>query len=264
MSTRQAVEMRRFQPGVYSRLLRKECAEIGIRHIAAWQGGMIGPRGAHRWKVRRQLIERVFGQTPERRDLAAEYGQGGWLSGLAVEIEHVVARHRRCVLLAIIVERSDAGIAPDHIGSGNRLGEVAVGRATEIVDLRLIDRDFARIAFEGNIRRADERVVAFVRNQEDHTTIVVLEDEGVAAGIPAFDAHARPEGDNPTIGLVLCSQKNEAIAKYSVLSEARQIFAAKYVKVLPTERELIREIERERRLIDAKGPGSARRGKKKS
>lgn len=66
-----------------------------------------------------------------------------------------------------------------------------------------------------------------------------------------FDAHARPEGDNPTIGLILCSRKNEAIAKYSVLSEARQIFAAKYLKILPTERELRREIERERRLIDA-------------
>ncbi len=66
-----------------------------------------------------------------------------------------------------------------------------------------------------------------------------------------FDAHARPEGDNPTIGLILCSKKNEAIAKYSVLSEARQIFAAKYVKVLPTELELTQEIERERRLIDA-------------
>lgn len=66
-----------------------------------------------------------------------------------------------------------------------------------------------------------------------------------------FDAHVRPEGDNPTIGLILCSRKNEAIAKYSVLSEARQIFAAKYVKVLPTERELTRELERERRRIEA-------------
>ena len=74
-----------------------------------------------------------------------------------------------------------------------------------------------------------------------------------------FDEHARPEGDNPTIGLILCSKKNEAIARYSVLSEGRQIFAAKYLKVLPTEREWKREIERERRLIDAqhqerKGP----------
>jgi hypothetical protein len=58
--------------------------------------------------------------------------------------------------------------------------------------------------------------------------------------------------DDEDFGLLLCSRKNEAIAKYSVLSENRQIFAAKYVKVLPTERELTREIERERRLIDAR------------
>lgn len=65
-----------------------------------------------------------------------------------------------------------------------------------------------------------------------------------------FDAHARPPGDNPTIGLILCSRKNEAIARYSVLRESKQIFAAKYVKVLPTEAELRHELERERRLQD--------------
>jgi predicted nuclease of restriction endonuclease-like (RecB) superfamily len=64
-----------------------------------------------------------------------------------------------------------------------------------------------------------------------------------------FDAN-RPPGDNPTIGLILCSKKNEAIARYSVLSENRQIFAAKYVHVLPTEDELRRELERERRLVE--------------
>jgi predicted nuclease of restriction endonuclease-like (RecB) superfamily len=65
--------------------------------------------------------------------------------------------------------------------------------------------------------------------------------------VRVFDAHARPEGDNPTIGLVLCSHKNEAIARYSVLSEGRRIFAARYVKLLPTEEQLVREITRERR-----------------
>jgi hypothetical protein len=66
-----------------------------------------------------------------------------------------------------------------------------------------------------------------------------------------FDEHARPKGDNPTIGLILCSKKNEAIARYSILREGRQIFAAKYVKVLPTEAELMREIERERRIVES-------------
>jgi predicted nuclease of restriction endonuclease-like (RecB) superfamily len=65
-----------------------------------------------------------------------------------------------------------------------------------------------------------------------------------------FDAHQRPEGDNPTIGLILCSNTNETIAKYSVLSDGRRIFAAEYVKVLPTEEALAAQIERERRLIE--------------
>jgi len=69
-----------------------------------------------------------------------------------------------------------------------------------------------------------------------------------------FDAHARPPGDNPTIGLILCSRKNEAIAKYSVLAEGRQIFAAKYVKYLPSEKDLRRELKRERRMLEIRGP----------
>jgi hypothetical protein len=77
--------------------------------------------------------------------------------------------------------------------------------------------------------------------------------------VRVFDAHARPKGDNPTIGLILCSKKNEAVARYSVLSEGKQIFAARYVKVLPSEVELVREIERERRLIEAQRVGKEAR-----
>jgi predicted nuclease of restriction endonuclease-like (RecB) superfamily len=77
--------------------------------------------------------------------------------------------------------------------------------------------------------------------------------------VRVFDAHVRPEGDNPTIGLILCSSKNEVVAKYSVLSENRQIFAAKYQKVLPTEKQLAREIARERRLADV--PLGGRKGR---
>jgi predicted nuclease of restriction endonuclease-like (RecB) superfamily len=58
-------------------------------------------------------------------------------------------------------------------------------------------------------------------------------------------------GDNPTIGLLLCSDKSEAVAKYSILSESRQIFASKYLPNLPTEDQLRLEIERERHLIES-------------
>lgn len=58
-------------------------------------------------------------------------------------------------------------------------------------------------------------------------------------------------GDNPTIGLLLCSDKSEAVAKYSILNENKQIFASKYLPHLPTEEQLQQEIERERRLIES-------------
>jgi len=44
-----------------------------------------------------------------------------------------------------------------------------------------------------------------------------------------FESHAKQESDDPTIGLILCSKNNEALAKYSAVNENRQLFAAKYV-----------------------------------
>ncbi len=66
-----------------------------------------------------------------------------------------------------------------------------------------------------------------------------------------FEDKYKIEGDNPTIGLILCSDKSEAVARYSVLSESKQIFASKYLKFLPSEEELRLEIEKERKLIEA-------------
>jgi predicted nuclease of restriction endonuclease-like (RecB) superfamily len=65
-----------------------------------------------------------------------------------------------------------------------------------------------------------------------------------------YEEHGKVEGDNPTIGLILCSEKNEAIARYSVLNDSKQLFVSKYMLYLPTEEELQRELERERRLIE--------------
>jgi len=74
-----------------------------------------------------------------------------------------------------------------------------------------------------------------------------------------FDDQFTVESDGPTVGLILCAEKNATIARYSVLNEGKQIFAAKYVKHLPTEAELKREIERERRLIEARHAGDGKR-----
>ncbi|MGF1565782.1 MAG: YhcG family protein [Flavobacteriales bacterium] len=65
-----------------------------------------------------------------------------------------------------------------------------------------------------------------------------------------FEDQNKVSGDNPTIGLILCTEKDHAIAKYSLLSESKQIFASKYKTYLPSEEELQREIERGRHQIE--------------
>lgn len=64
-----------------------------------------------------------------------------------------------------------------------------------------------------------------------------------------FDDLERKEGDNPTIGILLCTETDRTIAKYSVLNESKQLFASKYLPYLPTEEELAAEIEREKQVF---------------
>jgi len=64
-----------------------------------------------------------------------------------------------------------------------------------------------------------------------------------------YDTFHKGDDDNPTIGLILCSEKSEAVAKYSVLSDSKQLFASKYLPFLPTEEELKQELLRERNLL---------------
>jgi predicted nuclease of restriction endonuclease-like (RecB) superfamily len=65
-----------------------------------------------------------------------------------------------------------------------------------------------------------------------------------------FEDQVRQENDNPTIGLILCAEKNNTVVKYSLLHESKQIFASKYQIYLPTEEELQNELERERKELE--------------
>lgn len=67
--------------------------------------------------------------------------------------------------------------------------------------------------------------------------------------IRMYDELKRGEGDNPTIGIVLCSDTDEDIAKYSVLHGNEQLFASKYKLYLPTEEELRAEIETQKEMF---------------
>ena len=65
-----------------------------------------------------------------------------------------------------------------------------------------------------------------------------------------FDDLKKPEGDNPTIGIILCADRNETVVKYSILKDNENLFATKFMPYLPTEEELIKEIEAGRRQIE--------------
>lgn len=65
-----------------------------------------------------------------------------------------------------------------------------------------------------------------------------------------FDDLKKPKGDNPTIGILLCTDKSETVVKYSVMNDNPQLFAAKYKPYLPTEEELIAEIERDKFILE--------------
>ncbi|MFZ1344446.1 PDDEXK nuclease domain-containing protein [Thiothrix eikelboomii] len=68
--------------------------------------------------------------------------------------------------------------------------------------------------------------------------------------VRVFEEQYRGDGDNPTLGLLLCSERNHAVAKYSQLRENPHLFASKYSLYLPTEEELRIELERDRALIE--------------
>ena len=64
-----------------------------------------------------------------------------------------------------------------------------------------------------------------------------------------YDDLKKQENDNPTIGLLLCTETDRTIIKYSVLNDNKNLFASKYINYLPSEEELINEIERQKVLF---------------
>ena len=71
-----------------------------------------------------------------------------------------------------------------------------------------------------------------------------------------FDRERRTEGDNPTLGLILCTDKNDTVVRYTLgLDQQKTIFASRYKLHLPTEAELKAEIRRELRVLRRRDPG---------
>ena len=67
--------------------------------------------------------------------------------------------------------------------------------------------------------------------------------------IRMYDELKCSEGDNPTIGLLLCSETSKDLARYSILKDSKQLYAAKYLTYLPTKEELTAEIEHQKEIF---------------
>lgn len=82
------------------------------------------------------------------------------------------------------------------------------------------------------------------------TTTVSHQDVGqMDMYVRMYDERVRGEGDNPTIGILLCSDTDNDIARYSVLHDNDRLFASKYMLYMPSEKELREEIERQKEFF---------------
>lgn len=84
----------------------------------------------------------------------------------------------------------------------------------------------------------------------DKTTKVSYEDVGqMDMYLKLFDTYKRPEGDNPTIGIILCSETNADVARFSTLATNKQMYASKYLTYMPSKEVLAREIEQQKEIF---------------
>ena len=82
------------------------------------------------------------------------------------------------------------------------------------------------------------------------TTKVSYEDVGqMDMYLKLFDTYKRTEGDNPTIGIILCSETNADVARFSTLATNKQMYASKYLTYMPSKKVLAREIERQKEIF---------------
>ncbi len=83
------------------------------------------------------------------------------------------------------------------------------------------------------------------------TTQITHQDVGqMDMYIRMYDELKKEEGNNPTIGLLLCSDTSKDLARYSILKDSKQLYAAKYLTYLPTEEELSREIKEQKEFFE--------------
>lgn len=150
------------------------------------------------------------------------------------------------------------GLAPNHEFSESDLESAIIGNLQKF--LLELGKGFSLVARQ-KLVRTEKRdyfidlvfynyiLKSFVLIDLKTTTITHQDVGQMDMYVRLYDERVRGEGDNPTIGLVLCSETDEDIARYSVLHDNDRLFAAKYMLYMPTEQELRGEIERQKEFF---------------
>jgi hypothetical protein len=171
-----------------ARVARSERAlvsrEPASRQIAARQRLAIGPGSPRLRKKGSQLTERMLGKLAISGDLAAEDRQQRRVAVRGVELEHVVARDRRWVFRAVVVERAHAAVGPDDVRRGDRTRQIGVGDRAQVVDL--VSRNARRVVVDDrDVGRTDQREALLERDDEDDALVGILQDVRVRLGMHA-------------------------------------------------------------------------------
>ena len=121
----------------------------------------------------------------------------------------------------------------------------------EPANRNFFDNDFEPIRFSVN-----SMTMKPIKSQQPISESFVKTHKMTHADIGQLDMYVRMyddliknDDDNPTIGVLLCTDTDSTIAKYSVLNESQQLFASKYMPFMPTEEELRHEIEQQKRFF---------------
>lgn len=216
----------------------------------------VGDETAIRWYLE-NASQQMWSVRTLNRNIATQYYERHYKQPALPEKEEKVVVPQKEEILKSPFMAEFLGFKPDDSFSERDLESSIIGHLKDF--LMEMGRGFAFMARQQHIRTDAKDYFIDLVFYNVVLKCYVLVDLKVGAithqdvgqmdmYVRMYDELKRTEGDNPTIGIVLCSETDEDIARYSILKGNEQIFATKYKLYLPTEEQLRAEIERQKEL----------------
>lgn len=130
-------------------------------------------------------------------------------------------------------------------------GKIRAEYGKHVVELasQVLTKEFGQGFSETQIRNFRKFYLTFSELQIQQTMPAESSGNGIAMPVQLSWSHKRPEGDNPAIGIILCSETNADVARFSTLATNKQMYASKYLTYMPSKEVLAREIEQQKEIF---------------